>query len=69
MHFQSHPNCALLLLFADFQEKVDDITYLKNRDSRGKRGAVSDDFYLWPNGIIPYNLTSYFTGVLVQKQR
>ena len=32
---------------------------------RDKRAAV-EDLYLWPNGVIPYDLHTYYTGTLLQ---
>ena len=38
-------------------------------DSRKKRNAVLDKEFLWPNGIIPFEITSDFDGKLQQLAR
>ena len=52
-------------------KKVGDMTFIMPTDTfsdefeegkRKKRNAVLDTQYLWPGGIVPYEISSYFNG-------
>ena len=57
--------------FAGIFKKVGDMTFILNTDllsddfeegKRKKRNAVLDTRKLWPGGVVPYEISSYFDG-------
>ena len=51
--------------------KIDDMMLLRKRikllhEERERRHAVADSELLWPNGVVPYVITSVFDGKLTK---